>query len=103
MAKSQSPSPTRTNPRLGQSSTFDERAALSRSPPQALLDMGNPLSSNAHLNPILLNSNEIDIRSTMQEIIDGYPFTEHHKQYIEQDRVERMHLSFDSRQPLKTH
>ena len=50
----------------------------SRSPPKTF-EMGNPLSSNSHLNPILLNCNEIDIRSTMKEIIDGYPYTNDHK------------------------
>ena len=46
------------------------------------------MSKKEKLNPILLNSREVDIRKTMDEIIEGYPFVKNHKDLLRQEKVE---------------
>ena len=46
------------------------------------------MSKKEKLNPILLNCREIDIRKTMNEIIEGYPFVNSHKDLLRQEQFE---------------
>lgn len=53
---------------------------------------GNPMSRKEESNPILLNCRELDQRSTMQEIIDGYPYVNKHKELIKKEKTQLNNL-----------
>jgi hypothetical protein len=44
----------------------------------------------------LLNNNEIDARVTMQEIIEGYPYIEKHKDLVVNESIEYEKKGFES-------
>ena len=64
---------------------------------------GTNFTLNNSSNPQLLNRKELDVRITMQEIIQGYPYVSHHKNLLEEeeqqiaaDDIQAMSIEYQS-------